>query len=173
MLYRTFKRNFVFENYLTTLSPYNRKLLCKFRTINHTLPIEVGRYSGRPRFTQNCDKCNIDELGDEFHFLLQCPALSDLRKTYLPIYCQNRPSTHKFESIMSSDAIHINIKLARYIRLAFKRFNMYIWFILYLNSIPRIATMWQHCVQTSVCSQRAQYWGEATQCCHKHLSCNV
>ena len=41
VLYRTFKRNFVFENYLTTLSPYNRKLLCKFRTINHKLPTEV------------------------------------------------------------------------------------------------------------------------------------
>ena len=129
VLYRTFKRNFVFENYLTTLSPYNRKVLWKFRTINHKhdkLPIEVGRYSGRPRFTRNRDKCNMEELGDEFHFLLQCPTLSDLRKTYLPIYCQNRPNIHKFESIMSSDAIPINIKLARYIRLAFKRFNMYI-----------------------------------------------
>ena len=88
VLNRTFKRNFVLENYLTTLSPYNRKLLCKFRTINHIkLPIEVGRYSGRPRFTRNCDKCNMEKLGDEFHFLLQCPTLSDLRKTYLPIYC--------------------------------------------------------------------------------------
>ena len=77
VLYRTFKRNFVFENYLTTLSSYNRKLFCK-------------------------------------------------RRTYLPIYCQNRPNIHKFESIMSSNAIPINIKLARYIRLAFKRFNMYI-----------------------------------------------
>ena len=129
VLYRTFKRNFVFENYLTTLSPYNRKLFCKFRTINHKLPIEVGRYSGRPRFTRNCDKCDMEELGDEFHFILQCPTLSDLRRTYLPIYCQNRPNIHKFESIMSSNAIPINIKLARYIRLAFKRFNMYIWFI--------------------------------------------
>ena len=95
VLYRTFKRNFVFENYLTTLSPYNRKLFCKFRTINHKLPIEVGRYSGRPRFTRNCDKCDMEELGDEFHFLLQCPTLSDLRRTYLPIYCQNRPNIHK------------------------------------------------------------------------------
>ena len=110
VLYRTFKRNFVFENYLTTLSPHNRKLFCKFRTINHKLPIEVGRYSGRPRFTRNCDKCDMEELGDKFHFLLQCPTLSDLRRTYLPIYCQNRPNIHKFKSIMSSNAIAINIK---------------------------------------------------------------
>ena len=92
----------------------------------YKLPIEVGRYSGRPRFTRNCDKCDMEELGDEFHFILQCPTLSDLRRTYLPIYCQNRPNIHKFESIMSSNEIPINIKLARYIRLAFKRFNMYI-----------------------------------------------
>ena len=82
VLYRTLQRNFIFENYLITLSPYNRKLLlCKFRIVNQKLPIEVGRYSDRPRFTRNCDKCNMEELGDAFHFLLQCPTLSDLRKT--------------------------------------------------------------------------------------------
>ena len=104
------------------LGEYNRKLLCKFRAVNHKLPIEVGH----PRFTRNCDKCNMEELGDEFHFLLKCPTLSDLRETYLPIYCQNRPNINKFQSIMSSDVIPINIKLTRCIRLAFKRFNMYI-----------------------------------------------
>ena len=31
-------------DHLITLSPYNRTLLCKFRTVNHILPIEVGRY---------------------------------------------------------------------------------------------------------------------------------
>ena len=116
--------------YLKTISPHCQHIIenyfFKFRTINHKLPIEVGRYSGRPRFTRNCDKCDMEELGDEFHFLLQCPTLSDLRRTYLPIYCQNRPNIHKFESIMSSNAILIDIKLARYIRLAFERFNMYI-----------------------------------------------
>ena len=65
----------------------------------------------------------------ECHFLLQCPTLSNLRKTYLPKYYQNRPNIYKFESIMSTDAIPINIKLACYIRLAFKRFIMYIWSI--------------------------------------------
>ena len=33
---------------------------------------------------------------------------------------------HKIVCIMSGDAIAIDLKLARYIRLAFKRFNMYI-----------------------------------------------
>ena len=75
----------------------------------------------------------MEELGDEFHFLLQCPTLSDLRKTLLPLYCQNRPTIHKFENIMSSDVIAINLKLVRYIRFAYKRFNMYIWFICLFN----------------------------------------
>ena len=128
VLYRTFKRNFVFENYLTTLAPYNRKLFCKFRTINHKLPIEVRRYSGRPRFTRNCDKCAMEELGNEFHFLLQCPTLSDLRRTYL-LYIT------KIDLTFTNLTVWCPVMqfLYRYIRLAFKRFNMYIWFICILK----------------------------------------
>ena len=85
VLYRTFKRNFVFENYLTTLSPYNRKLFCKFKTINHKLPIEVARYSGRARFTRNCDKCDMEELGDFIFFCNVQPYQIWEERTYLYI----------------------------------------------------------------------------------------
>ena len=112
--------------YLKTISPHYHHIIENYCVNLELITIEVGRYNGRPRFTRNCDKYNTEKLGDELHFLLQCPTLSDLRKMYLPIYCQNRPNIHKFESIMSSDAIPINIKLARYIRLAFERINMYI-----------------------------------------------
>ena len=37
---------------------------------------------------------------------------------------------------MSSDLIAINVKLVRYIRFEFNRFNMYVQFICKFNSIP-------------------------------------
>ena len=41
------------------------------------------------------------------------------------MYFQNRPNMHKFESITSSDAVAIDVKLDRYTRLVLKRFIMY------------------------------------------------
>ena len=44
--YRIFKLKFELEKYLCSLSPFNRKIICRFRTSNHRLPIESGRYYG-------------------------------------------------------------------------------------------------------------------------------
>ena len=38
--YRIFKLKFELEKYLCSLSPFNRKIICRFRTSNHRLPIE-------------------------------------------------------------------------------------------------------------------------------------
>jgi hypothetical protein len=43
--YRLFKDNFEFENYFNILEDKDIYTLCKFRTTNHTLPIETGPWS--------------------------------------------------------------------------------------------------------------------------------
>jgi hypothetical protein len=42
--YRIFKTDFKFEEYFNILDKQNSLLLCKFRTTNHKLPIEKGRW---------------------------------------------------------------------------------------------------------------------------------
>ena len=43
--YRIFKQNFGMEHYLKTLS--SKKIFVKFRTANHHLPGETGRWHGK------------------------------------------------------------------------------------------------------------------------------
>ena len=56
----------------------------KFLTTNHSLSIEVGGYANLPRHTMLYDKCESGNVGDEFHFLFECPELPDLKREQLP-----------------------------------------------------------------------------------------
>ena len=53
-------------------------VLSRFRTSNHRLPIELGRWNGTARDQRLCPNCST--LGDEFHLLIDCPVFSDLRE---------------------------------------------------------------------------------------------
>ena len=44
----------------------------KFRLSNHRLPIQQRRSSGIPRDERICTVCDSGEVGDEFHYLLNC-----------------------------------------------------------------------------------------------------
>jgi hypothetical protein len=51
-----FKDNFEFENYFNILEDKDIYTLCKFRTTNHKLPIETGRWNGIDRENRQCLK---------------------------------------------------------------------------------------------------------------------
>ena len=53
--------------------------------------IEKGRYLDLEINQRVCSMCNLNDIEDEFHFILRCPADNDLRKKYL----NNRPSVFK------------------------------------------------------------------------------
>jgi hypothetical protein len=56
--YRIFKENFEFENYFRVLEDKDIYTLCKFRTTNHKLPIETGRWNNIDRVNRICTKCD-------------------------------------------------------------------------------------------------------------------
>ena len=60
--------------------------MTQFRICNTRLPIEQGRYDNIPRYHRYCRLCNAQTVGDAFHLLLVCEALSDIRKLYLARY---------------------------------------------------------------------------------------
>ena len=55
--YRLFKSEFRIEKYLDILNDKNRFTLCRFKTSNHRLPIEVGRWANVERHNRLCQLC--------------------------------------------------------------------------------------------------------------------
>ena len=113
--YRIFKTNFGFETYLTSILFKHRKYLIKYRTRNHKLPIEIGRWKKTPRELSLCHLCR-KEIGDEFHMLLSCKHLCSLRKKYLPVYCHKNPNILKLQSLMNSKNINEQRNLCIFIK---------------------------------------------------------
>ena len=83
--YRIFKQslNSDIENYLIELPKKDRIILCRFRCSNHQLPIVSGRYTNTPRNMRICSLCDMNTLGDEFHYLFECPVFDKDRQLYL------------------------------------------------------------------------------------------
>lgn len=109
--YRIYKTKFGFENYLVSLPHKFRKTLIQIRTRNHRLPIETGRWQQIDRDERCCHLCR-SEIGDEFHYILVCNKLKNVRKLYLPNYCHIRPNVIKFKNLMQSKNISVLRKLS-------------------------------------------------------------
>jgi hypothetical protein len=73
----------VFENYLNILNDKDNFTLSKFRTTNHKLPVENGRWKSIARENRICPLCNNGEIGDEFHYLFKCQYFGNQRKIYI------------------------------------------------------------------------------------------
>lgn len=84
LVYKNFKTNFGLEKYITELPDVYVFPMIRFRCSCHKLAIEVGRYKGIPKEERFCTWCDMNEIGDEFHFVFQCPKFSELREKFVP-----------------------------------------------------------------------------------------
>ena len=66
------------EYYLSHPNFETRKIFSKFRTSDHPLQIEVGRYNKTPREERFCLTCK-NTIDDECHFFLSCEINKSLR----------------------------------------------------------------------------------------------
>jgi hypothetical protein len=75
-----------------------------FRTRNHKFPIKTGRWSQSfvPHVERKCRLCTINTLGDEYHYLLECPFFSNKRSKYIPGKFSNRPNMIKFKELLTA-----------------------------------------------------------------------
>ena len=101
--YRLYKHEFVFEKYFQVLPNDLAISLCKFRLMNHKLPIEKGRFEGIARELRTCHLCNDNLLGDEFHYLFKCKHFDEDRVKYIEEYFYNIPTTMKFSCLMNNE----------------------------------------------------------------------
>jgi hypothetical protein len=122
--YKIFKQDYRIEPYL--IADINKKMMnniARFRTSSHNLRIETGRHD-RPIVAAEhrfCERCNLQEVEDEFHYLLICPALSAQRSIlFQKVGCLiNRfdeiSNTDKFKEILISKHDTVIKALGEYI----------------------------------------------------------
>ena len=113
--YRILKTDVKFEKYLTKLDDYDRMTLCKFRCGNHNLPISDRRYLPfqNPKL---CNLCQLQEQGDEYHYILKCPFFMETRRMYVKRYYYTRPNCLKFNQLFSSNNIKELRNLAKLVK---------------------------------------------------------
>jgi hypothetical protein len=112
--YRLFKHAFELEHYFQVLPLPKFIRLCKCCTSNHRLPIETGRHIGTPREERYCTFCNQRKLGDEFHCVLECPALQNKRSRYIDNVYTTRPNVLKLSNFFNSTNNVVLSKLVKY-----------------------------------------------------------
>ena len=80
-IYNSFIVIHEFESYLKTLPKQEYLPLLKFRTANHRLPVETGRYDGTPLEGRECPLCDSDQVGSEKHYLFDCSFFHTIRSS--------------------------------------------------------------------------------------------
>ena len=96
--------------------------LIKFRTLNHKLPIQRGRFLNIPHEERVCSKCDSHDLGDEFHCVLVCPNFDEARKKYLPKCYWKNPNVMKMNSLFTSRNKRVLILLVYFLKIIMNAF---------------------------------------------------
>ena len=109
------------EHYLTTLTYNNRRLLARFRCRNHNLPVEIGCHRDIPGEQRKCNWCE-NEMGDEFHFIMNCSNFKTSRNQLIKIIRFGHQLLH-IDKLMNSQSILEFKKLCIYISIVQKSIN--------------------------------------------------
>ena len=75
--------------YFELLMPISRlQLLMQFRMGSHALPVEQGRLAepAVPGYLRCCTLCGTRALGDERHFVFDCPRFANIRRQFRSLY---------------------------------------------------------------------------------------
>ena len=100
-MYSSMKKNSGKEKYLDLLPSNLLQYLTWFRTANHKLAVETGRWGKINCAQRICNMCSSNEIGDEFHTLCKCPTFLHIRNDNIPSYFVNHPSILKYQILMT------------------------------------------------------------------------
>ena len=122
--YSVYKEVYGIEEYLVKLAKTNRINICKFRTGNNNLPVVRGRYHNVRREERFCDKCNSEQVGDEYHVLFQCQNqyITQLRSKYIPEYYRVNTNRRKYIKMMQCSSVHLLNNFSQFIKLVLRMF---------------------------------------------------
>ena len=80
------KNELKFEPYLQDLEPKYVFQLCKFRTESFKSPNVIGRHLNIDSNDRICELCNLQEKGDNYHYLFNCTQFKNERLKYIDLY---------------------------------------------------------------------------------------
>jgi hypothetical protein len=106
-----------FENYQEILKDKDLFLLCRFRTFNHRLPIEIGPWQNINRENRVCNMCQGRELENEFHYIFECTECIHYRAMLIPQKYKCSPNVVKYCALMCSNYVVELSKLCKFIRI--------------------------------------------------------
>ena len=99
------KKVFRYEKYLDELPKNIRCHLTRLRLSSHCLPVEVLRYVKKKkkkilRVDRKCTICNLNQMGDEYHYLLDCKnsEIDHIRKVFFENIRVKIPQFEIFEN---------------------------------------------------------------------------
>jgi hypothetical protein len=113
--YKIFKHNFGIEKYLSDTPKSYLFYIIRFRTRNHRLPVETGSWSRIDYNLRYCNKCQ-NQLGDEFHYLFQCPFFENKRKMFIKRYFYQRPNTFKMNQLFNTQNRIEYLNLCKFVK---------------------------------------------------------
>ena len=116
-LYSPFKDGITLEKYLLTLSKNKYTSLFMFLTSNHKLPMETGRWNKTDVADRKRTVYSLNMIGDEFHYLFECPCLNTERKMFLKQKFYIRPNIQKFCQLMQSTNKITLTKLSSFVQI--------------------------------------------------------
>ena len=95
--YNIYKDTVEMERYFVLLPKHLYLNMVRFRTANHKLPIETGRWNDVDVADRKCTLREKNTIGDEFHYLLECPFFERDRQRYIHNSYYDRPNILKYK----------------------------------------------------------------------------
>ena len=101
--YALFKIDHFTEPYVLYLNNFTlRKAFAQLRCGALDIFVNSGRKNRLPFNQRICKYCSVAQIDDEYHFILICPFLKDLRSKYIKPFYFVHPSVDKFIQLMQS-----------------------------------------------------------------------
>ena len=119
--YRIYKQEHKFEIIYNDLPDRYLRSIVHFRLCNTHLPIEKGRWMGLQHNDRKCNLCNLNDIGDEFHYLLKCPYFNYERNKFISHVNTNSTNIFTFKKIMTDNNLNNMINLCRFIEIVLKK----------------------------------------------------
>ena len=114
--------DFKFQTYLDNLTIMKfQQNLTRLRVSSHRLEVACGRWARPERTPLDDRKCKLcHKLEDEYHFILECPLYTDLRKQFISKFYWGRPNMPKFIELCKSENQNVQKRFSMFIEKAFK-----------------------------------------------------
>ena len=123
--YRVMTDRKYLQNYLLKLPSQYMYAICKFKCANHRMPIVTGRYTGVEVDNRTCDLCNLNpkEIGDEFHYLFNCPFFREDRVKYIKKFFYTNPNMYKMTQLFNYVGYKEMLNLGKFIYIILSHFR--------------------------------------------------